>query len=350
MVSSKTIIFSRFTHSSLLLVCVLFFTQISPARSVNNSQTLRASTISGIVYDQNRRPVQQVDVELENAAIGGSTSLRTKTDAIGRYEFNNIPDGRYRVKVLPFRFNLQDQSAEVIVQTVSLLGGGSGYFNQDFYLKYKTGGLGDTTTGVIFAQEIPKEAQSLYEEAEEEFKDKRPVEGMKKLISAIRVFPNYYVATQRLGMEFLFTEQYLDAVNMFVRAAEINPKSSRSFYWMGFALNKLGKKYNQASLLALSKASVLAPASWEVALLTGKVHRQEGNFQDAETHLLKSKKLIDSKNPEIHKELAQLYANDLKEYAKAADELELYLKSSKKKDEKIEATILDLRKKAKNSK
>ena len=210
--------------------------------------------------------------------------------------------------------------------------------------------LAETTTGVVFAQEVPKEARVTFKTAIDDLKNKRQKEGMNKLLKAINIFPKYYAASQTLGMQFLFTEQYLEAAQMFLRAAEVNPKSSRSFYWLGFALNSIGPKYNRASLQALNKASVLAPASFEVALLSGKVHREQKNFAQAEILLLKAKKLSGKRIPEIHKELAQLYANDLKKFNKAADELEAYLKASnKKKDEKTKKQIADLRAKAAKS-
>ncbi len=343
----------RVNSSFLLLALILVSAQISLAANVNSKPNSFGSTISGFVYDQNRNPVSQVDVELVNANIGGSRSLRDRTDPNGRYEFNGLADGRYTVNVLAFRLNLNDKSEEVIVHTVSILGGGgSGYFSKDIYLTAKKGGLGDTTTGVIFAQEVPKEAEELYKEADDALSSDKVSEGMNKLKEAIKIFPTYYAASQRLGIELLKTKQYLDATQLFMRAAEANPKSSRSFYYMGFALNNLTtpeKNFNKAALKALEKAAVLASASWEVFYLIGKIEREEGNFVEAEKQLLKSKKLATTKIPEIHKELAQLYGNDLKKYDKAADELELYLKSSKKNDEGIKKQIADLRIKAKKN-
>ncbi len=342
---------SRFrVYASFLLVAsILVLSQISLAANPSSNVIVRASTISGVVYDQNNNPLPRVDVELLNAAIGGSTSLRTWTDDVGRYQFTNIPDGRYTIKVLPFRFNLQDQSAEVVVQTVSFSGSGSGFFTQDFHLAAKKGGLGDTATGVIFAQEVPKEAEKLYKQAEKDLSDKKTSDGMKKLLAAIKVFPSYYAASLRLGVELLRTKQYMESARLFMRAVEVNPKSSRAFYYMGFALNKLGKKFNKSALKALARASTLASTSWEVAYLIGKIERQEGNYTSAEKHLLRSKKLADFRVPDIHIELAQLYGNDLKQYGKAADELELYMKASKKKDDKIKKKIVDLRSKAKKT-
>ncbi|MEZ5344393.1 MAG: hypothetical protein R2681_02455 [Pyrinomonadaceae bacterium] len=309
------------------------------------AQNVSASTIGGFVYGPGRAPIDQVDVELlnENYVV----LERTRTNGLGRYMFSGMSDGRFYVRVLPFRFNLEDQTQEVIVNTLSLLGAGNGNFEQDFHLRFKQGGLGDTTTGVLFAQEVPSAAEELYKNAIKDLGDQKTNEGVRKLFEAIKIFPTYYAAAQRLGVELLMTKQYIEAAKYFVIAAEANPKSSRALYYLGFSLNKAGNDYNKAALLSLNKAFVLAPESWEVAYLIGKIYRQDGNYVESEKYLIKAKKSADKKNPSIHIELAQLYGNDLKQYDKAADELELYLKSSDKKDEKTKKQIADLRAKAK---
>jgi tetratricopeptide (TPR) repeat protein len=306
-----------------------------------------ASTIGGFVYDEQRNPVTEADVELLNE--NHATRARIKTNGTGRYEFNNVADGRYYVKVYAFRYNLEDDEQEVLVDTFSITGGGVSYVNADFYLKRKQGGLGETTTGVVFVQEVPVEAEGLYKDALTQLENKNTSEGVKKLIAAVQKFPDYYAAAQRLAMEFLKAKQYSDAAKMFIRAAEANPKSSKSFYFMAYSLSMIGKEYNRAALVALEKARQLAPNAYEVPLLVGKLQRQEGNLVEAEKNLLSAKKLASERVPEIHMELSQLYGNDLKQYGKAADELELYMKASDQKDEKIKKLINDLRLKAKRS-
>ena len=311
------------------------------------TQAAYSSTITGIVYDPQRNPIPRLDVELMNE--NRTVIARTKTNGIGRYEFQVVIDALYYVRVLPFRTNLLDQTQDVRVETLSQRGQGTGYFTKDFILKRKQGGLADTETGVVFAQEVPKDAEILYEDAIDDLNKEKNSQALKKLIKAINVFPTYYAATQRLGIELLKSKQYLEATKLFMRAAEVNPKSSRAFYYMGFSLNKMGKKYNPAALKALKNATRLAPAAWEVAFLVGKIHREQGSFTDAEKNLVKSKKLAGRKVPSIHIELAQLYGNDLKQYGKAADELEMYLKSTNRKDNKIKKQIEDLRSKAKRT-
>jgi len=329
--------FSDLTRSFIFasLIAVVFAIPVSAS-----------STVSGFVYDQNRNPLASVDIELlnENYVL----RERTRTNGVGRYQFTNVADGRYYVRALPFRFNLEDDTQEIIVENYSIRGEGVSFMEKDFYLKAKEGGLGDTTTGVIFAESVPKDAEEMLKAALGVLeKDKQ--KGLVELYNVIRKYPRYYAATQFLGKELIKKEQYLEAARMFMNAAEINPRSSAAFYYMAFSLSSLGKDYMQASLIALEKARGLAPNAYQVPLLTGKLLRKQGDLAGAEKNLLAAKKLAHERIPEIHMELSQLYGNDLKQFGKAADELELYLKASDEDDPKVKKVISDLRAKAKGS-
>lgn len=307
------------------------------------------STISGSVYDKHRNPVIEVDLELlnENYQVRG----RTKTDSAGRYTFGGLSDGRYTVKALPFRFDLEDQEFMVEVITLNIRGGqGVGFYSQDFYLNPKRGGLAEAELGVIFAQDVPREAKLRYDKAVDDLSKKRTESGILGLNEAIKTFPDYYEALHRIGKELVFIKGYRDAIPYLLKATEINPKSATSFYYLGTALHQLGKEYNKAAIASLSHAAVLAPASPQVLFALGKAERASGSFKDAEKHLLQAKKVSKASVPEIHGELAQLYGNDLKKYKEAADELELYLKATKMDGDQskaIKKKIAELREKAK---
>ncbi len=308
-----------------------------------------SSTIQGTVFDKQRNRLPDIDVELLDDYY--RTKGRTKTDGAGTYIFNGLPNGRYSIRVFAFRYDLEDQEMPLEINTQNIRGGeGAGYFIQDFYLSPKKGGLKESELSVVFAQEVPKQAQDIYEKAIKDLSEKRTDEGVAGLYSAVKIFPDYYAALYRLGVELLSKKQYQDAVPVFLKATQINQKSGASYYYLGFALNKLGKDYNKAALASVNRAAILAPASPQIFWLTGKIERAMGNFPDAEKHLLQAKKLSTSKNPDIHMELAQLYSNDLKKYKEAADELELYMKSIKLSDEeekKMKKLIAELREKAK---
>ncbi len=308
------------------------------------------STISGFVYDKQRNALFEVDLELlnENYQVRG----RTKTDTAGRYTFTGLIDGRYTVKAMPFRFDLEDQEFMVEVVTINIRGGqGVGFFTQDFYLQPKKGGLAETELAVVFAQDVPPAAKKSFDEAVKSLASKREAEGFDQLNEAIRLFPNYYLALHRMGKELFTAKNYEKAIPYFYNATEVNPKSATSFYYLGFAMHNLGKSYNKAATVSLEQAATLAPGSVQVLYLLGTLEREGGDFVSAEKHLLQAKRLSKVAIPAIHKELAQLYGNEMKKFKEAADELELYLSSSKlpvDEAKKIKKIIDDLRQKSKN--
>ena len=309
-----------------------------------------ASTITGTVYDKQRNSLSEVDVELLNDYYQMIT--RTKTDGAGMYQFSGLKNGRYTIRVLPFRYDLNDQEMPVEINTQNIRGGeGSGYFTQDFYLSPKKGGLAETELGIVFAQDVPPEAKKLFDKSIEDLAKKRTKEGILGLNEAVKLFPDYYLALHRLGKELFIMKNYKDAYPFFLKAVDVNPKSATSFYYLGYSLHNLGKEYNKSAMTALNQAHALSPASNQVLFVLGKVERSAGNFDKSEKHLLQAKKLSRTGVPEIHKELAQLYADDLKKYNEAANELELYLKASRMSDAEEKQTkkvIESLRQKAKS--
>jgi len=322
---------------SVLFVCLIF----SPA-------VLAISTIEGGVYDNISNALSDVHVELLNEY--GQSSQRTRTDGSGRYRFDGVPDGRYAVRAMPFQINFQDKTVPILVQTQSIRGGeGRGNFQVDLYLLPKRVAFADSELGVIFAQEVPPAAKKQYTQAVKDFESKRSEEGITVLAESIKLFPDYFDAVHRMGTELFQMKRYKEALPFFFKAAEINKKSVTALYYLGSSLHYMGKEYNKAAITSLSQAYILAPSSMQVLVALGKAERAGNKLMEAEKHLLQAKKLSQGQVPEIHKELAQLYASDLKKYKEAADELELYLKASKASgaDEKqTKKVIRDLRAKA----
>lgn len=221
---------------------------------------------------------------------------------------------------------------------------------QDFYMLPRKGGLADTEVGVVFAQDVPPEAKKSYERGIKEILDKRVSEGILSMNEALKQFPTYYLALHRIGRELFMMKKYSDSVPFLVKAVEVNPKSATSLYYLGYSFHNIGKEYDKASLRVLNQALVLAPSSVQVLYVLGKVERRAGKYADAEKHLLQAKKFTRVAVPEIHKELAQLYSDDLRRYKEAADELEQFLKASKQDGSESAQTkkvIAALREKAK---
>ncbi len=311
-----------------------------------------AHTIAGIVFDANRTPLPDIDVELLDQFY--RMVARQKTAGGGRFEFNVGTASRYTVKVYAFRYDFEDQSQEVLVSAVSAVSGeaGSSYTNVDFYLQPRRGSLMEAELGVVFAQDIPTEAKRAYEGALKDFSTKRNADGFKGLNRAIELKPDYYLALNKMGRELFVQARYEEAIPFLLKASELNHKSPTTFYYLGASLFHLGKDFHKAAAAALGRAVILAPSAPQIHFVLGRVQRSEKRFTEAEVSLVKAKRLASSNIPDIHKELAQLYGDDLKKYAEAANELEAYMKSSSQKgadQEKTKQVIVNLRAKARSN-
>lgn len=312
-------------------------------------QNLFASSITGTIYDNQRNSLMDVDVELLDDLY--RTIARTRTESTGRYEFSGLGDGRYTVRVMPFRYDFLDQSQQVEIKTFTITGTGNGNSLEilDFYLLPRKGGLAEAEAGVLFAQEVPKEAKKIFEKALEDLGKKKREEGISGLNNALKTFPNYFFALVRLGKEYVVDGKFAEAYPVFMKAVDVNPKSPTALYYLGFTLHKLN--YNKAALIALNQAFILSPSSVAVLMTLGTVEKMEGKFTDAEKHLVQAKKLSRVPIADLHWELALLYGNNLKKYEAAADELESFLKArpDSKDADKIKNLIKDFRGKAKNT-
>ena len=328
--------------------CCLFVTGIA-AQGGN--------TIGGHVFGPNRTPIEDITVELQDDF--GRMLARVRTNAGGKYFFGRVPKGSavYRVSVLPLGTNYEEQETRITIQNITRTDPGSGlqvigaFMNaqKDFYLRVdsRKGSSGKADT--IFAQEVPEPAKALYEEGDRLLNNKKNEEGYQKIKSAIETFPDYYLAIERLGLEYFLAGYYRASSILLQRAVQIHPKSYKSWYGLGRAFSAL-KIYPEA-LDAANKALEIAPGSVDALLLSGKLLRLTKKFKDSEKLLTKAKSLSKNSSPEVHWELALLYGNNLKKYEAAADELEIWLKlQPKSKDaEEIKLLIKTYREKSKRT-
>jgi len=312
------------------------------------------NTISGNVFGAQRQPVNDVTVELLDEF--SRSVARTRTNSGGRFIFSRLSSGRFRIRVLSLGTDYEEQEQEVEIQNISreLRGGGvltSGYENvqRDFYLKPRRGSQITGRSESIFVQEIPEQAKATYKKAIELLDKKKDEQGLKDLKSAIEIFPNYYDALERLGTEYIKLQHYVPAQILLLKAVEVNPRGYKSWYGLAYALYSLNKT-NEA-IEAVEKAASLNQFSIEAPFLNGVLLRRAGRYKESEKQLKRAKELANGAIPEIHWHLALLYGNNLKRYADAAEELELFLKKrpDSKDADNIKKLIKQFKEKAQKS-
>jgi tetratricopeptide (TPR) repeat protein len=283
-----------------------------------------ASTITGTIYDNRRNSLPDVGVELLDQYH--SMKQHTITDGIGRYTFDGIGDGTWYVRVLPFRYDLDEETQSAEIYTISQVNNRPGYTSQvlDFVLTPRKGTLAAAQAEVIYAQEIPPEARKSFDAAQRAVKRGKPDEAIPAYQEAIKTFPNYFLANHFLGALYFERKDYEHAAPVLMKAAQVNDKSSVTLYYLGYSLHKLN--YNKAAIVALKAAAILTPASPAIFFVLGSAERMERDYAEAEKALLQAKKLQKTENSELYKELAALYG-ETKQYQKGAESLEQMLKS-----------------------
>jgi outer membrane protein assembly factor BamD (BamD/ComL family) len=352
-IKMKNQIYSKVIYLKVLL-CLICYTLSAPKPI--NANPLPAgfyqtnNSINGFIFGEGRMPLADVQVELLDEY--NRLVVRVRTDGGGRYRFDRLTTGRFYIRVLPMATNYEEQTQEVEIVSNRALGGrgGADTIQQNFTLRMRrTMREPLAINAVIFAQEIPKEAQKLYEKAVSDLKESKIDEGIRELKDALDIFPQYYLALERLGQEYINRQHYEAARDVFTKAVEINPRGAESQYGLGYSLYQL--KSHAEAIEAIKKSIELNPTSVNGLFLLGVNLRLAGKYAEAVESLKKAEKLTTVPLPEVHWQLSLLYTNNLKKYSAAADELELFLKAKPDFDEieKVKDLIKKLRAKAKAS-
>jgi tetratricopeptide (TPR) repeat protein len=324
----------------------------SPGSVLVSAQAGR-SVITGTVFVEAHRPIADIWIELLDDF--NSTISRVKTDASGRFTFGNLINGNYRLRVLPYGTDYKEQVQEVTLSSVSAVSGRPGTDRQtiDIYLKRNDRApVGPFAVGprVVFVQEVPPEAERLYEEGVRLLRDKKEREGFESLKKSLEVFPTYYLALDRLGAEYAMRgnkdRSYWEAARLLLeKAVEVNPSGINSVFGLGWTQYQLGM--NGQAVASMERATFLNNKAPDAFLWLGKAQMRVAAVHKAEVALRRANELTKGKVAEIHKLLAKIYS-DQKRYGEAADELELYLKtqSDTQDDAQIHALIKQMRAKA----
>ncbi|MBS1795519.1 MAG: tetratricopeptide repeat protein [Acidobacteria bacterium] len=308
------------------------------------------NSISGIVFDESRKPVAKIDVELLDEF---ERLLKTaKTASSGLYLFQGLRAGVYFVQVRTDGTNYKTAKERIQLgqsnrtSPTTGLSSGSESAQINFTLETDRRQSAPLKNAVVFAQNVPPEAEKLYAGALKKLDDKKPDEARTDLESALKIFPEYYAALERLGYETLGAGDFAAAENYFARALQVAPQSFAAKSGLGIARYKLGRKTEAAA--TLEEAVALDAAAPQAFLFLGKIYRELKDYERAEKNLKKAAELSKNKLADVHWELALLYYYNLDRPAAAADELELYLKANPKAENRaqVEKLIKAMREKA----
>ncbi|MEP6924186.1 MAG: tetratricopeptide repeat protein, partial [Pyrinomonadaceae bacterium] len=249
-----------FIRYVLLILVVVFVIGIKAENA------FAQNSLNGLVFDTSHKPVARIDVELLDEFERLIKS--TQTTSSGLYFFQSLRAGVYYVQIRTGGTNYREAKERIQLgqgnRTNQTTGGTSGgeTLQVNFVLETdsrRSDTVASTNNEVVFAQNIPKEAEKSYDDALKALDKKNQAQAITELETAIRIFPTYYLALNRLGYEYIALNKFSEAESVFTKAVEINPNSFSGKSGLGIAQYKLDKKTE--AVKTLGEATVLNPAS-----------------------------------------------------------------------------------------
>ncbi len=314
----------------LLCLCVtsLFFAlnvcAQNPSRNDSNSGGSRNShIIRGKIFQPNGTFTERrlrVVLELTSGGIFGEAF----SDSVGNFEFRSLASNNYRV-VVPG----DNQTYETATETVEVSGPISRTFMVQIYLREKNSDQNSTKDKMIssFVQEVPKSAKKNFEQGLKKLKDGKNDEAATAFQAAIKEFPDYVMAHDKLG-QFYFAQQKLPEAQVeFEKALAVGPKYPLSHVNLGMLLTQQ-KRYDEA-IEHLEMANRLDDSYPMAHMYLGIVFWEKSAQQpeklDSAEHAFQRALVLGGKNmAQVHKYMFNIQMRR-KDYGKASSELEAYL-------------------------
>ena len=347
---------SSYVFRSVLAAAIVIaaFT-LAYSQGVGSSRNLPGTTggrhiIKGRVMFPSGSTSQRVKVVIDSNSSG---TLTTTTDGDGAFIFNSLTPGNYTIVV---DAGPEFETAREMVTIDAPVGGVEGgatslqSINVPIVLRLK----GSPAPANAFAG-VPKQAVDFYNQALESEKKGDIKKAVEQLNSAINAHPNFVVALNELGVQYLKLGQPDKAADALQKAVKLAPADFYPHLNYGIALlNKKNFAEAETELRAALKINNNLPTAHMylgISLLSTSKNEQTKQYDMA--RYAEAQKELEaaaaSGRPEValaHKYLGGIYAGN-KEYKRAADELELYLKFTPKAPdaERLKGLIKEFRSK-----
>ena len=314
---------ARTVNYRVVLIIVVTFLCLSATRGTS-AQTVYE--VEGTIYGPESKTMVNVTVTLQNHAGAQIDQDITKND--GRYRFAGVVAGTYYISVKAAEPGFQE-----LRQRIELINTGRNVTNYskerfDFSLNRTAASERPLTVGAVFVQAVPPDAETEYRSAVTSITKGEREAAILKLNRAINIFPTYFLALQQLGFLYIDTEKDQQAIAPLTKSLEVNPRSSLSHLGLGMAYVNLGRPKD--AIKELNEALAADRRDFRSHLYLGMALIDVGKLDEAEKSL---KEAYSRGGPNqartAHLYLASIYSTR-KEYQKAIDELETYLRENPK--------------------
>jgi Tfp pilus assembly protein PilF len=280
-------------------------------------------TIQGRLYlPSGRRLDQRLRVRLSSVRGGDNSTL---TDDNGNFIFRRLSAGTYTVTVEGGReFETATETVDIIAGSRQSDESGQVYTLQ-IRLAEKRAAPGLTRPGVVNATAgaIPPEARTRYEKALAASASGDHRQAVRELKAALEIHPQFPLALNELGAQYMLLGQLTDAADSFASAVKLAPDEPVLRINYGILLIRQ-KRYGEAEQ-QLARGVALDEKNAVARLHRGHALIRLGRGAEAEAELLQAVKLGGPATALAHRYLGALYF-DRGDDARAAAELEEYLR------------------------
>jgi len=202
----------------------------SPGRSGSGvTHTVRGKIFlpSGTLPDQRMRVVLEIS--------SGGIASEIFSDSVGNFEFRSLPNGSYKVSVPS-----DNRTYETAQESIEAFGNSARTFTVQIYLKDKINDSAIKPNNKMLSaadlQDVPKGAKKAYEQGLKLARENKPEDACAKLQEALKAFPDYLYALNKLGEMYLKINKVADAQAAFERAIAVNSKFALPHINLGILL------------------------------------------------------------------------------------------------------------------
>jgi tetratricopeptide (TPR) repeat protein len=341
---------SHLIHSLFLFFLILIPLTESSAQSSGGTDTMGTggrNTIQGRIYFPSGRQADvRAKVKLETVAFSNLTVI---ADADGAFSFRNLAPGSYTI-VVEAGDDYEPARESVFIDGQSNLGRRMSVpmpprtVTVPIHLQPKRTVKIGPKPGVlnVALANVPKDAANFYTQAAAAAQAGETKKAIEHLKSAISIYPEFTLALNELGVQYLKLGQVDKAVGVLAAAVKYAPDAFSPRLNYGIAL--LEKREFAAAEVELRKALKINDASRHAHLYLGITLISLQNYDEAEQELKRASTTGGDSISLAHYYLGGLYWRK-EDYQRAVTELETYLRLAPNAPnaERVRETIKQLR-------
>jgi tetratricopeptide (TPR) repeat protein len=236
------------------------------------SELASTSAVGGQIVASGGALKRPVLVLLDYSA--SKNDRRTFTDLHGNFEFRNVNNGSYNIRVRLEGFENVNYPVEVPATPYVFI-----FLNGSAAHSRSLGGDRIVDVRQLKAK-IPKQALKEYEKAVQELKDHNTQRAIERLEKSIKFAPNFYNAHLGLAQEYRETDRLDAAEKELTRASALNPREATPLIQLGEIY--LEKNNFERAVKVLSQAIRIEPGSAVAHYALGRARYKLSQYAEAE--------------------------------------------------------------------